>query len=340
MNRVLASCVIVGSVLLSHCALSAAEAGPAYEHLKVLEPFLGAWEYEGPVQEDIPGIAEKGEQMRVLFRYHWVLNRNAIIMDWSIQLDDGQVDAKVLIGFDPKGGKIVSGEFTSAGEYSHGQWSVEDKTLTITAHGIAADGTPSSTTVTNKLAGRGTMVWQATDRTRGGEPLPDTAEYIFKGPGQQAEGTSSNYEHLKFMDYYRGKWRLEGELPEGKYVGEETNAWAFNKNIQRTAGWGRVGDGQRVDYELLVGWDPAKEKVFMWIAGSDGSSSVREGSYDPDKRCLTSKQRSVDATGAETTAHVEEQRIDGNTFVIKITQVMKGTQPQPDFEIKATRITP
>ena len=26
---------------------------------------------------------------------------------------------------------------------------------------------------------------------------------------------------------------------------------------------------------------------------------TREGSYDPQKRCLTSKQRSVDATGAE-----------------------------------------
>jgi hypothetical protein len=260
-------------------------------------------------------------------------------MDWSVQVDGGEtLDGKVFLGFDPKSGRIVSGEFTSLGEYSHGVWGVEGNTLTITGHGVTADGDETAAVVTNTIAQGGTMIWQATNQVRGGETLPDTAEYEFRRPAPAAQDAGSNYEHLKFLDFYRGKWRLEGELPEGHYVGEESNAWAFRKNMQRTAGWGRVGDGPRVDYEILVGWDPAKEKVFMWIAGSDGSSSVREGNYDPQTRCLTSRQRSVDASGAETTSMVEEQRLDRNSLLIKFTDVTKGNEHQPDFEIKATRL--
>jgi hypothetical protein len=326
-----ASMVVVGQ---------AEETTSNYEHLKVLQPFLGSWTYEGVLHDDIPGLAIKGVNVRIPFRYRWILNRNALMMDWSVQVDSGaDLDGKVLIGFDPKGNKIVSGEFTSSGRYSHGEWSVEGNTLTITGRGVAADGSEIANVVTNTITDSGTMIWQAKDQTRGGERVPDSAEYEFKRPAQE-DVTGSNYEHLKFFDFYRGRWRLEGMLPEGKYVGEESNAWTFKKNIQRTAGWGRIGDGERVDYEILVGWDPAKEKVFMWIAGSDGSSSVREGTYDPQKRCLTSQQRSVDSTGVETTATVEEQRIDRNTFVIKMTEVVKGGERQPDVEITATRIAP
>jgi hypothetical protein len=327
-------------LLAASMAIGQAEATASnYEHLKVLTPFLGSWGYEGPLHEEIPGFAEKGAKLRILFRYQWILNKNAILMDWSIQQDGGgAVDGKVLIGFDPKGGNIVSGEFTSLGEYSHSEWSVEGKTLTIHGRGFAADGSDTAATVTNTITERGTMIWQAKGQTRAGNKLSDTAEYEFKRPARAGEAAGSNYEHLKFLDFYLGKWRLEGELPEGKYIGEESNAWAFKKNIQRTAGWGRIGDGERVDYEISVGWDPVKEKVFMWIAGSDGSSSVREGSYDPQKQCLTSKQRSIDGKGIESTSTVEEHHIDRNTFVIKFTDVMKGAERQPDVEVKATRM--
>ena len=128
--------------------------------------------------------------------------------------------------------------------------------------------------------------------------------------------------------------------PDGQYQGEELNGWILDKNFIRTRGWGQIAGQERVDYELLTGWDPAKKKVFMRYVGSDGRLTVREGNYDPARNCWKSTQTSVDAAGVESSASVEEQYIDNDHFLLKFTDGVEGGKPQPDFEGKATRIRP
>jgi hypothetical protein len=157
------------------------EATSNYQHLRVLDPFLGPWVYEGPLKEDIPGFAEKGTLIRVPFEYRWAVNKNALIMDWSIQVKGQRsLDGVVLIGWDPKEKDIIDREFTSDGGYSFAVWTVEGNTLRIKDHVIAADGTETTSVVLNKLTEQRTMIWQATNQVRGGTPLPDSAEYEFQ----------------------------------------------------------------------------------------------------------------------------------------------------------------
>lgn len=149
-----------------------------YEHLKVLEPFFGPWVYEGPAKDEIPGLAEKGAAIRIPFEYRWVLDKNGIVMDWSIQVRGGKsLSGMVLIGWNAKEKRITSCQLTSAGFCASSVWFADGKTLRIEGKEIGPDGVETSSVVFNKLTDRGTMIWQATNVLRDGEKQPDSPEF-------------------------------------------------------------------------------------------------------------------------------------------------------------------
>ena len=51
-------------VLVLTCGVSYGQEEPAAvsEHLKCFGPFLGNWRHEGPLQEDVKGVAEEGNK--------------------------------------------------------------------------------------------------------------------------------------------------------------------------------------------------------------------------------------------------------------------------------------
>jgi hypothetical protein len=158
-----------------------AEVPANYEHLKVLEPFFGPWVFEGPLQENISGFAEKGVRVRASIAYRWAVDKSAIVEDWSAHIEGkSPLKGVVLIGWDSKEKAIVDRSFTSDGGTWCSVWTVDGTTLTIKGCGIEADGTETSSVVFNKLTERGTMIWQAVEQIRAGEKLPDTAEYEYK----------------------------------------------------------------------------------------------------------------------------------------------------------------
>ena len=175
---------LAASLILVCCVIgNAQEVQPVstYEHLKVLEPFLGPWISESPAKEDIPGFVKKGTPIVVKFNYRWALKKNAIVMDWSAEADGTPpFKGKVLIGWCPKGKKIVSRSFTTSGGTSEGIWEVDGKSLKITNSDCEPDGTESSSVIFNKLTDDGKMIWQATDQVKGGEEQPDSETIEFE----------------------------------------------------------------------------------------------------------------------------------------------------------------
>ncbi len=151
-----------------------------YDHLQILEPFLGQWVYEGPAKRTVPGLLKEGRQMRVEMAYRWVVNKNALILTISIQ-PKGEKEFKIveMVGWDVKRQMIVSGAFNTAGGMSYGRWSVDENRLLIKTRDVADDGTESSATIVHELHDTDKLTWSETNRLVDGKKRPDSPAYEF-----------------------------------------------------------------------------------------------------------------------------------------------------------------
>ncbi len=152
-----------------------------YDHLKILEPFLGRWVYEGPVKRTIPDFLDKGTEIRAELAYRWAVNRNAIVLEVTVH-PTGKAEFKTIemIGWDVRRQMIVSGSFNSSGGMSFGSWTVEGDKLTIKVREVSRDSKESKLTVINQLEGSDKMIWSETQRVTDGEERPDSPQYEFK----------------------------------------------------------------------------------------------------------------------------------------------------------------
>ena len=142
-----------------------------YEHLQVLEAFLGPWISDGPAKGDFPGGIRKGTLMVVKFNYDWAWKKYALVMDWSGHIEcQDPLRGKVLIGWCPNEKKFISRAFTTAGATVEGVWEVDRKTLEITNSGAEPDGKAVTSVIINRLTDDGKMVWQATKQIPDGNP--------------------------------------------------------------------------------------------------------------------------------------------------------------------------
>ena len=115
----------------------------------------------------------------------------------------------------------------------------------------------------------------------------------------QAQEASDHHEQLKFLDTFVGSWKLEGKWDDGvEFVGEETSAWIFQGKFLRSSGWGKNRDGQRVNYRIVSGWDPAAKQVYSQFTWSDGGHSRRVGAYDAATKLWTARETGTNADGS------------------------------------------
>lgn len=158
------------------------EPGPGFEHLKGYGPKIGTWRYEGPLQEDLEGVAEKGTKMVFQFSWKRILNKSAIEENWSVEFEGGTtVSGKALKGWDADRKEIISGGMTSLGGVSMGTVVLDKaaKTSTLTAKGIDGDGEETSIKGVVTVTGEDTLTWQALERT-GGIAQGPSPVYTFK----------------------------------------------------------------------------------------------------------------------------------------------------------------
>ena len=145
------------------------------EHLQILQPFLGQWEFEGVAT---PGSTlPEGTAFKGTMSARWVLNRCAIEGKWSVLGDADEVLAEVVFHYswDPLKKKVVADARTSQGEVTHEELIESDgTTFVFKATHRLADGTAKTSTRTSVLAAdkqSQTTTWS--DQLVGGQKVPD-----------------------------------------------------------------------------------------------------------------------------------------------------------------------
>jgi hypothetical protein len=175
--------VIAMTAVVITCGVSLGqdEPGPNFEHLKAYGPMIGTWRYEGPLLEDVPGMAEKGAEFVAQFSWRRILNRNAVEENWSGTLAGKEFSGKALIGWNAKEQRLVYGAMDSEGGMSLGTvvFDKQAKTSTLTSEGIDGDGEPVSFKAVVTKTGKDTLTWQALERTGGTVEGPSPV-YTFK----------------------------------------------------------------------------------------------------------------------------------------------------------------
>ena len=178
-------------VLVLSCGVSYGQEEPAAvsENLKCFGPFIGNWLYEGPLQEDLKGMAEKDTNMVVQTSLKRILNGSAVERNWTIKFEGGaEISGKSLSGWDAKEEKIVQGDMNSNGSISVGSVTHDKaaKSLTISLKGVDGEGKETSSEIVMTKTGKDTYTWKALERTGGLAEGPSPI-YEFKRVKPQAK---------------------------------------------------------------------------------------------------------------------------------------------------------
>lgn len=124
-----------------------------------------------------------------------------------------------------------------------------------------------------------------------------------------------HHKYLEQVEWILGNWDMKGEFSDGTpFVGQESSEWCLNKNFIRSDGWFSDYEGQRVDYHITTGWDPATEKLVAWFSFGDGSHSRRVGTYDPATQSWVSHEEGVDGQGRAIACDVTLQFVNQDSW--------------------------
>jgi hypothetical protein len=178
-------------VLVLSCGVGYAQEEPAAvsENLKCFGTFIGNWRYDGPLQEDLEGVAEKETKIVVQTSLKRILNGSAVERNWTIEFETGaELTSKALNGWDAKREKIVHGGMGSDGAISVGSVTYDKaaKSLTISTTGVDGEGKETSSKSVLTKTGKDTFTWQALERS-GGRAEGPSPIYEFKRVKPQAK---------------------------------------------------------------------------------------------------------------------------------------------------------
>lgn len=144
----------------------------AYGELMPLEWLIGDWVDEG-----------RTEVIETTFR--WDDNKSFLLEEFQV-VRGGEVVMKGTqrIGWDPQSKQIRSWTFDSEGGFGEAVWTNVGDRWICKAKAVTADGTSASATRTLTRAATDRVIWTATDRLAGDEPLEDLAVTMVRKPPQ------------------------------------------------------------------------------------------------------------------------------------------------------------
>lgn len=172
----LSSLIVASTILVTQ----ATETSPSWKHLQVLDPLVGTWVYEGPVQEELVGLP-KGTVVRMEFSFQWILNKAVLRWEWKISTGGKQVAHGLEhLGWNAKEGKIVGVMFSADGDFDTSHWTIEKNAFTSHFIGSLADGTSFKGDVVLGLEQENTVSWKAVGYVIGNAPPINTTEYLYR----------------------------------------------------------------------------------------------------------------------------------------------------------------
>jgi hypothetical protein len=165
------------------CAADKAPVGN-YEHLKELEPLIGAWTGEFVSPHDWPTAnIKKGDQLTLTSAYKWDLDKSTISNHQTIGVpgSDPVWQATFLIGWDTANKRIVCFAFENTGGHQViDDWEIHgDK---VTAKGKGSDPFGRKTTFTMVISdiNKDSCVRQMIDIIMDGKKQPDFVKVTLK----------------------------------------------------------------------------------------------------------------------------------------------------------------
>lgn len=144
--------------------------GPNFEHLKGYGPMIGTWRYEGPLLEDLPGIAEKGSDFVFQFTWRRILSKNVVEENWLLEFEGGKsLVGKAMIGWNAAEKHLSYGSMDSIGGMGLGVvvFDAKAKSSTLTEEGIDGDGKETTFKGVVTKTGKDTLTWQRLESTGG-----------------------------------------------------------------------------------------------------------------------------------------------------------------------------
>jgi hypothetical protein len=153
------------------------------EHLAGLKPFIGSWIYDGPLKDEIPGLAKKGERIVATNSFRWILGGNAIRLTYETTKDGELIDAgEAVIGWDGTTEKIMEWAFTDAGNH-YGEWKPEGDTWVYSNVGTGSVGASRGDTTYTEIDRSG-YTFQVKNWNIDGQDLGETQKYRFRRVGR------------------------------------------------------------------------------------------------------------------------------------------------------------
>lgn len=137
-----------------------------YEQLKALEWMVGRW-------------VDKDENVRIEIECNWTKKRNFLTRSFTVTVQ-GRIDMSGMqfIGWDPAAKTIRSWTFDSDGGFAEATWTRKGDRWFISNKGVLADGRKASMVNCIRQVDKNTFTWQTTERTAGGELLPNINEVV------------------------------------------------------------------------------------------------------------------------------------------------------------------
>ncbi len=155
---------------------------PHHEYLRSYDQLIGQWQYEGPMQEDVPGVAQEGDEVLIRVSNRWILDKNVMESDYVFQVNGRKRGgAKLLVFWDPVEECIMEGGLNSTGgrTLSNVTYDEHTKTWLLASRGVDRTGKPTSETGMIVLLDENTYYFQAL-RREGGPVVGDGPRYTYR----------------------------------------------------------------------------------------------------------------------------------------------------------------
>jgi uncharacterized protein (TIGR02246 family) len=153
------------------------EVTPPSEHLKPLVWLAGEWTYEG------------ADGVRMALAVDLDESGNFLLGE-AVSTDPagGMQTTSLRIGWNPATTSVYWWTFDSDGGNASGPWTRTGDGWLVRTSGITADGETNAATQRVSMDGGDTIIWQATDRVRAGESLPDaTLRFVRRAPDPEPQ---------------------------------------------------------------------------------------------------------------------------------------------------------
>lgn len=153
----------------------------------------------------------------------------------------------------------------------------------------------------------------------------------------QPETRPSNYEHLKPMEPFIGRWVAETvteeEIPGLATSGAAmvipvTYEWTLNRNFIAVNYSVNVGDVTLLGYQGLIGWDPATQQIKSWGFDSDGGHG--QAVWIRSDGRWTATVNGVQRDGKKVLATMTRVDTSSDSFTVQFSDQAVGGQPQSD----------